>query len=114
MVRVAVVWIYGCRVPCKRQGGIKFTITGNPYFNLVGVSNVGGAGDVVGVQVKGDKTPWTSLKRNWGQEWETNAMLQGQTLSFRVTTSDGSSSTSSNVFPKNWQFGQTYLGRNFA
>ncbi|KAK7245057.1 hypothetical protein RIF29_39888 [Crotalaria pallida] len=112
--KAGIVPIHYRRVPCKRQGGIKFTITGNPYFYLVSVSNVGGAGVVVGVQVKGDKTKWTSLSRNWGQKWQTNVKLQGQALTFRVKTSDGGSIVSSNIFPKNWQFSQTYVGRNFV
>ncbi|XP_061352607.1 expansin-A9-like [Gastrolobium bilobum] len=102
------------RVPCKRQGGIRFTITGNPYFNLVKVWNVGGAGDIIGVKVKGsDKLKWTELKRNWGQKWETNAMLVGESLTFRVRASDGRYSTAWHVAPKNWQFGQTFEGKNF-
>ncbi|XWS55900.1 hypothetical protein CRYUN_Cryun09bG0039700 [Craigia yunnanensis] len=97
------------RVPCKKQGGIRFTITGNPYFNLVLVSNVGGAGDVISVEVKGDdKLRWTTLRRNWVQKWETNAMLVGEDLTFRVRTSDGKTSTSWHVVPQNWQFGQTF------
>lgn len=101
------------RVPCKRQGGIHFTITGNPYFNLIKVANVGGAGDVVKVQVKGeDKLTWTDLKRNWGEKWETGAMLTGETLTFKVTTSDGRCITSERITPKGWQFGQTFVGKN--
>ena len=99
---------------CKRQGGIRFSISGNPYFYLVSVWNVGGAGDVVGVQVKGSKkVKWTNMKRNWGQKWETNAMLLGESLTFRVRTSDRRSSTSWHVLPQNWQFGVTYEGKNF-
>ncbi|KAM7254742.1 hypothetical protein ACFE04_019983 [Oxalis oulophora] len=102
------------RVPCQKKGGIKFTITGNPYFNMVKVWNVGGAGDVVSLQVKGnDNLKWTSLSRNWGQKWVTSAMMVGESLSFRVKTSDGRSSTSWHVAPKNWQFGQTFEGKNF-
>ncbi|KAL5809604.1 hypothetical protein ACOSQ3_030295 [Xanthoceras sorbifolium] len=102
------------RVPCRKQGGIRFTITGNPYFNLVLVWNVGGSGDVVGMQVKGsDKLQWTTMKRNWGQKWETNTMLVGESLTFRVRASDGRYSTSWHVVPKNWQFGQTFQGKNF-
>ncbi|EOY07988.1 PREDICTED: expansin-A9 [Theobroma cacao] len=104
------------RVPCKKQGGIRFTVTGNPYFNLVSVWNVGGAGDVISVHVlKGDnKQTWIPLKRNWGQKWETDAKLVGEDLSFRVRTSDGKTSTSWHVAPKNWQFDQTFLGsKNF-
>ena len=105
--------IYG-RVPCKKQGGIRFTITGNPYFNQVLVWNVGGAGDVVSLQVKGNKNlKWTQMKRSWGQKWETNAMLVGESLTFRVRASDGRYSTSWHIAPKNWQFGQTFEGKNF-
>ncbi|KAJ0083905.1 hypothetical protein Patl1_30261 [Pistacia atlantica] len=102
------------RVSCQRNGGIRFTITGNPYFNLVSVWNVGGAGDVVSVLVKGDgKLKWTPLRRNWGQKWETGAKMTGESLTFRVRASDGRTSTSWHVVPKSWQFGQTFEGKNF-
>ncbi|KAI6675713.1 hypothetical protein NL676_003619 [Syzygium grande] len=101
------------RVPCQKQGGVRFTITGNPYFNQVLVWNVGGAGDVVSVQVKSNKLPWTTMQRIWGQKWETNAMLVGQSLTFRVRASDGRFTTAWHVAPSNWQFGQTFEGKNY-
>ncbi|KAJ8754132.1 hypothetical protein K2173_002030 [Erythroxylum novogranatense] len=102
------------RVPCKKQGGIRFTINGNPWFYQVTVWNVGGAGDVVSLQVKGnDKLKWTKMDRDWGSTWKTSCSLVGESLSFRVKTSDGRTSTSWHVAPKNWQFGQTYEGKNF-
>ncbi|KAL6987315.1 hypothetical protein U1Q18_013064 [Sarracenia purpurea var. burkii] len=102
------------KVPCRRQGGIRFTIEGSLYFNLVTVWNVGGAGDVTGVKVKGDdEVNWSTLWRNWGQKWETNAQLVGKALSIRVTTSDRRTSTSWFAAPKNWQFGRTFEGKNF-
>ncbi|KAF2289848.1 hypothetical protein GH714_038901 [Hevea brasiliensis] len=102
------------RVPCQKKGGIKFTIMGNPWFNQVIVWNVGGAGDVVSVQVKGnDKLKWTPLERDWGSTWKTSAHMVGESLTFRVRASDGRYSTSWHIAPKNWQFGQTFEGKNF-
>ncbi|KDP29197.1 hypothetical protein JCGZ_16586 [Jatropha curcas] len=102
------------RVPCQKKGGIRFTINGNPWFYQVTVWNVGGAGDVIGLQVKGsDKVKWTQMERDWGTTWKTSCILQGESLTFRVRTSDGRSSTAWHVAPKNWQFGQTFEGKNF-
>ncbi|KAF2307467.1 hypothetical protein GH714_028950 [Hevea brasiliensis] len=102
------------RVPCQKKGGIRFTIMGNPWFNQVIVWNVGGAGDVVSVQVKGnDKLRWTQMERDWGSTWKTSAHMVGESLTFRARASDGRCSTSWHVAPKNWQFGQTYEGKNF-
>ena len=111
--KAGIVPINYRRVPCRKQGGIRFTMNGHRYYVQVMVWNVGGAGDVQRVEVRGSKQVWVSLRRDWGQRWVTGEDLTGQSLSFRVTTSDKRRSTSFNITPQNWQFGQTYEGKNF-
>ncbi|TXG67210.1 hypothetical protein EZV62_008485 [Acer yangbiense] len=101
------------RVLCSKQGGVKFEINGNPYWILVLLYNVGGAGDVSGVKIKGSKTAWLPMTQSWGQNWATETTLvgQGQTLSFQVTISDGKMLQFDNVAPANWQFKQVFDGK---
>ncbi|KAM3397461.1 expansin-A23 [Capsicum galapagoense] len=110
--KAGVVPVVYKRVNCHKKGGLKFEIKGNPYWILVLVFNVGGVGDVVNVKIKGSKTGWLQMGRNWGQNWQTSMQLAGQTLSFQVQTSDSRWVQSNNVVPANWQFGQTFEAKN--
>ncbi|KAG6555732.1 hypothetical protein Mapa_002971 [Marchantia paleacea] len=100
------------RVPCAKQGGIRFTLHGNPWFNYVLVHNVGGDGDVAGLSIKGENGGWTTMRQNWGQFWSASENVVGQALSFRVTLGSGKSQDFNNVASANWSFGQTYEADN--
>lgn len=100
------------RVSCNRQGGIRFTLHGNAWFNYVLVHNVAGDGDVAGVSIKGDNGGWTTMYQNWGQFWSASEHLVGQALSFRVTLGSGRTQEFYDVASPNWYFGQTYEADN--
>ncbi|CAD6205204.1 unnamed protein product [Miscanthus lutarioriparius] len=97
------------QVQCSRTGGVRFSIAGSQYFLLVNIQNLAGSGSVGAAWVKGDKTGWIQMSRNWGANWQALAGLVGQGLSFAVTSTGGQYIQFWNVVPAGWwQFGQTY------
>lgn len=101
------------RIKCRKEGGVRFTVGGAGIFLSVLIRNVAGAGDITAVKIKGSRTGWLPMGRNWGQNWHINADMKNQPLSFEVTSSDGLTITSYNVAPKSWSFGQTFEGKQF-
>jgi hypothetical protein len=100
------------RVPCVRRGGVRFTINGHDYFNLVLIANVAAAGSIKSMDVKSSSSDnWMPMARNWGAQWHSLAYLTGQSLSFRVTDTDGQTLEFTNVVPKGWKFGQTFASK---
>ncbi|CAF2256862.1 hypothetical protein BRARA_H02336 [Brassica rapa] len=109
--RGGIVPVVFQRVSCYKRGGVRFRINGRDYFELVNISNVGGAGSIKSVSIKGSKTGWLAMSRNWGANWQSNAYLDGQSISFSITTTDGATRVFLNVVPSSWSFGQTYSSR---
>lgn len=97
-----------CRVPCVRTGGLKFTLNGHPWFNLVLIWNVAGGGDVQNLQMRGEQTVWYTMRRNWGQYWECPIKFTGQKISFIVTLGNGQVRVINNLTPQIWYNGQSY------
>jgi len=97
------------RVPCSKQGGVRFTIAGKNYFELVLITNVGGSGSVQAVWVKTATTGQVAMSRNWGANWQCLAGLVGQALTFGVTTTGGQTLVFPNVAPANWGFSQSFI-----
>ncbi|CAL5041161.1 unnamed protein product [Urochloa decumbens] len=96
------------RVKCWRDGGVRFTIGGFNYFELVLVTNVAGSGSIQSMAVKGTGTDWIPMSRNWGANWQCLAGLAGQGLSFALTSTGGQTIVFPDVVPAWWQFGQTF------
>ena len=103
---------YTCRVPCVKQGGVRFRINGHDYFNLVLVSNVAAAGSIKSMDVKSsDSDDWMPMARNWGANWHSSANLTDKMLSFRLTNTDRHTLVFNNVVPKGWNFGQSFVSK---
>ncbi|XP_042500160.1 expansin-A12 [Macadamia integrifolia] len=98
------------RVPCRRRGGVRFTLKGKFNYNLVMISNVGGCGAIKDAWVKGSGR-WVAMHRNWGANWQSSIDLQNQRLSFKLTLVDGKTLEFYNVVPSTWRFGQTFASQ---
>ncbi|CAN0885105.1 Putative expansin-A17 [Linum grandiflorum] len=110
--KAGIVPVLYRRVRCRRSGGMRFTINGRDYFELVMISNVGGVGEISRVWIKGSRTnKWESMSRNWGSNWQSLTFLTGQSLSFRIQAGNGRIRTALNVVPSNWRFGQSFKSR---
>ncbi|KAL6888134.1 hypothetical protein ACP4OV_009160 [Aristida adscensionis] len=110
--RAGIIPVLYQRVPCAKKGGVRFTISGQDYFNLVLVTNVAAAGSIKSIDVKGSSSnDWMPMARNWGANWQSLAYLTGQMLSFRVTNTDGQTLEFTNVVPQGWKFGQTFSSK---
>jgi hypothetical protein len=99
--------VYYRRVPCTRKGGIRFTVGGNPYFFMILIHNVAGAGDIVSVKIKCPTSGWLPMYRNWGSVWTVQSNLK-EALSFQITLGNGRVVTTNNGVGNGWQFGQTW------
>ncbi|KAM0853802.1 hypothetical protein ACQ4PT_050839 [Festuca glaucescens] len=112
--RAGIVPVMYRRVPCKRQGGIRFAFQGNPHWMLVYVMNVAGAGDVGEMWVKGSAggQGWTRMSHNWGVSYQTGGQLAGQGLSFKLTSyTTGQTILVADAAPSTWSIGLTYQAR---
>jgi hypothetical protein len=96
------------RVPCVKQGGVRFTITGFNHYELVLISNVAGSGSVASAWVQGANTNRVPMSRNWGANWQSLAGIAGQALTFGVTSTGGQSIVFPYVVPQNWVFGMSF------
>jgi hypothetical protein len=72
------------------------------------------SGSVGAAWIKGRNTGWMQMTRNWGANWQSDAALVGQELSFAVISTGGQYIQFLNVAPGWWQFGQTFnTNQNF-
>uniref|UniRef100_M8BWM5 Expansin n=1 Tax=Aegilops tauschii TaxID=37682 RepID=M8BWM5_AEGTA len=106
--RAGIIPVFYQQVKCWRQGGVRFTINGFNYFELVLVANIGGSGSIKSMSVKGTNTAWIPMSRNWGANWHCLSGLVGQALSFAITSTGGQYLVFQDVVPAWWQFGQTF------
>ncbi|XP_010676597.1 expansin-A7 [Beta vulgaris subsp. vulgaris] len=110
--RAGIIPVQYRRVPCAKRGGIRFSFQGNNYWLLTYVMNVGGAGDIAQMWVKGSRTGWISMSHNWGASYQAFAQLGGQRLSFKLQSyTTRQTIVAYNVVPPYWSVGMTYQAK---
>ncbi|KAJ3682470.1 hypothetical protein LUZ60_015043 [Juncus effusus] len=103
-----IVPVWYQRVSCVKRGGVRITLNGFSYFNLMLIWNVGGAGSIQQVWLKGSTSGWQGCQRNWGANWMSTSLLNYQSLSFVITNTDYQNLYFQDLVPSWWVFGQTY------
>ncbi|KAF1896441.1 hypothetical protein Lal_00034139, partial [Lupinus albus] len=101
-------------VKCQRSSGLKFTMSGSSHFYHVLITNVGNLGwmvKVVVVKMKGSRTGWIPIARNWGKIGISMSTFNISLCPLRSLSAVVH--TSSEVSPEKWQFGQTFDGKQF-
>ncbi|CAM0912463.1 unnamed protein product [Alopecurus aequalis] len=109
-----VVPIQFRRVPCQRTGGVRFYITGNNYWYLLHIMNIGGAGDIGAVSVKSaGSSNWIEATQNWGIAYQVCSELDktvGLIVKITTGTSPQKTIVCDDAIPAYWDFGLTYQG----
>ncbi|KAH0853534.1 LOW QUALITY PROTEIN: hypothetical protein HID58_093093, partial [Brassica napus] len=96
------------RVKCQKRGGVRFEVKGNPNFIMVLVYNVGGAGDVNSLAIKGIRVTGSLCRGTGGR---IGTLVRTKTLVYSED-SDGRSLTFYDVASESWGFGQTFEAKS--
>jgi len=104
------------RVPCQRTGGVRFFVTGNNYWLLLHIMNLGGGGDISAVSVRpADSRTWIPASQNWGITYQAFTELDRSVgLIVKITTGSSPQKTIVcwDAIPAWWAQGLTYQGSN--
>ncbi|KAM0931891.1 hypothetical protein ACQ4PT_000047 [Festuca glaucescens] len=105
---VGIIPVVYQHVKWWRSGGVRFSIVGGNYFQVVLVTNIARSGSIKSISVKGSNTGWIHMSRNWGANWQCLSALEKQPLSLASTSTGGQYIVFQNVVPAVWLFGQTF------